>query len=278
MTIYADQMFFENFIINYVILYITANFSSAIYKWYRLSIGAAIGALYVILSYIFGFYDFQMIFFKVLLSLIIVFTSFKVAGIKEFFKILLFFYIVTFVIGGASYGFAYFLNLYTVSSNGLIYVSEFPLTAVVISIVGIFVIFKLCVVLIKRKIDINNFLYKIDIEILGKRIETIAFFDSGHNVVEPIGKSPVIILEKNMLKNIIPLNVNALSPPWNTRLRLIPVSTISSERELLKGFRADLVTIYAKKKKYIKDVIIAECEGELSKYGEYHALISKNLL
>ena len=58
LTIYADQMFLENFIMNFLILYMTAMFSRVEYKWYRVGIASAVGAVYVILSYIFYFYDF----------------------------------------------------------------------------------------------------------------------------------------------------------------------------------------------------------------------------
>ena len=52
MVIYVDELFLENFIMNYIILYITAYFSKIKSKWYRLSIASALGATYVILTYI----------------------------------------------------------------------------------------------------------------------------------------------------------------------------------------------------------------------------------
>lgn len=287
MTIYADQMFFENFIMNYIILYVTAKFCGIEFKWYKLSIGAVIGAVYVIFSYIFLFYNEPFILGKVLLSVAIVYSSFFPREIKQFAKLLICFYAITFFIGGISFGLAYFFNVVTINEGGILYVEEFPVIFVAIGSCFAFIFGKYIVTFIKTRKRVKEFLYKLKVKLLGKQFEIDVLYDSGHNVREPFTNYPVIIVEKDAIRNIVSSDVyesiklgnGEMPAEYKNKIRIVPISTISSDREILIGFKADECNICKTEgEESIKNAIIAICDKKLSKNGDYAGLIGKDTL
>jgi len=279
LTIYIDQMFFENFIMNFIILYIVSKFLKISSKWYRLSIGASIGAIYVILSYIIGFYNSTLVVSKIILSVVIVFSSFKIKSFSEFFKILIFFYSVTFFIGGISFGFAYFFNVSIIKEGGVLYVEEFPIIMVAFACMLTLIIGRWIVFLFKNRVSVEEFLYEIEIRLFDKNISTKILMDSGNNVKEPFTGYPVLILENEILKEIVPSEIILmikkdeflLEDRWKKKIRIIPVSTINLDSELKVGFKLDEARIYNKGK--IENLIVVGCDKKLSKDNEYHGLI-----
>lgn len=282
MTIYIDQMFFENFIMNYIILYITSKFSGVESKWYRFIGGAAVGAIYVISSYIVGFYNKPLIWSKIILSVVIVLVSFKMKNIKDFFKAILFFYSVTFFIGGVSFGLAYFLNVSMILDGGILYVDEFPIIMVALGTMLTIIIGKWIMILIKNKVKFEEILYEIEVTLYDKSIKLIALFDSGNNAKEPITGSPVLIIEKSALYKLVPKEILDkiedddfnIEDKWKKRVKLIPLSTVNSENKIMKGIKVDSLIVSIKEdEKYVNNIIVVGCNKKLSKEGKYQALI-----
>ncbi len=282
MTIYADQMFFENFVMNYVILYITSKFSGIKSKWYRSSISATIGAVYVILSYIFNFYNSQIIVTKFALATVMVLVAFKIRNIKDFFKAFAFFLGVTFLIGGASFGLAFLLNFTMISDGGVLYVEEFPIVMVVLGSALSIIIVKWTSVFLRKKLNVEELIYNIEIKILGKTLSTEVFLDSGHNVKDTFTGYPVVIIQNDKLEKIVPAyiikdmkeNNFEFEGKWKERLCIIPISTVNSENGVLIGFRADECIIHTKNGNiYLNKVVVAGCERQLDNDGKYFGLI-----
>lgn len=286
LTIYVDQMFFENLIMNYIILYATSKFLGKQETWYRLIIGAVIGALYVILSYIFLFYNRPFICIKVLLAVSMILTSFKIKNIKEFFKLFITFIGITFLIGGASFGLAFLANVSTVEEGGILYVEEFPIQMIALGTVVSITIGKWLFVILKNKVNLKKLLYNIEISFFDKKLSTIAFLDSGNNAREAFTGYPIIIVEKNILKEIIPYEIIdkieknnfEFDEKWRRRLRILPISTVNSKSDTLIGFKADEGIIHIEEgNKHIKNVIVAGCDRKLDCEGKYFALIGNIL-
>lgn len=288
LTIYADQMFLENFIMNFLILYMTAVFSRVEYKWYRVTMSAALGAIYVICSYIFYFYDFHQMWWKILLSIGLVVTAFRLRQVVDFFRALFCFYAITFFIGGVSFGLSFFLNIYTIQENGMIYVLDFPVSLVAGSTLLSVMLVRYLMMFIKNRASIEQFIYPIEIFILGYRTKINAFFDSGNNVTEPLSDYPVIFLEKTVFEKILPekvireIEVGSYlieDHTWKRRFRLIPISTVNNERAVFAGFKSDKVIIsLPETEKILENAILVYCERQLSKNGEYSALIGRKAL
>ena len=103
--------------------------------------------------------------------------------------------------------------------------------------------------------------------------------DSGNNVKEPFTGYPVLILENEILKEIVPSEIILmikkdefiLEDRWKKKIRIIPVSTINLDSELKVGFKLDEAIIHNKGK--IENLIVVGCDKKLSKDNEYHGLI-----
>jgi stage II sporulation protein GA (sporulation sigma-E factor processing peptidase) len=110
----------------------------------------------------------------------------------------------------------------------------------------------------------------INIFINNKSIKIKSLIDTGNNLKDPINGSPVIVVENNIIKGILPENIE-------NRIRIIPFKAIGLENGILKGYRVDKIEIL--EKKIVKtDVVIAICDFALSKSGEYYALMNPALL
>lgn len=287
MTIYADQMFVENFIMNFIILYMTARFLGIEWRWYKLSFGSSLGALYVILSYVFLFYNNPMILAKVILSFLMVYTSFTPKCFRLFFRMLIYFYIITLFIGGVSFGLSYFFNVVTIYDGGVFYVEEFPVLLVALGTVASFVLGKYVVTFVRNRRSSQEFIYKVRIKIMDKILELDAFYDSGHSVHEPFTNYPVVIVERSILEEIIPsvvfekLAVNEFDfdECWKSRVRVIPISTISSEKEVLAGFKTDeFFVCLGGQEIEVRNVVVAICDKKLSKDGAFRALLGRDIM
>lgn len=287
MTIYADQMFLENFIMNFIILYMTARFCGIDARWYKLSLGSSIGAIYVILSYVFLFYSDPMILAKIVLSFLMVYVSFIPKDIKMFFRVLMHFYIITFFIGGISFGIAYFFNVVTIYDSGILYVEEFPIILVAVGTLIAFISGKYVIAFIKYSRQMKGLIYKIKIKIMTNSIELNGFYDSGHNVHEPFTNYPVVIVEKNAIKNIVPEEVIKniendnfdFKDEWKSKLRVIPIATVTNGKTMLPGFKTDEFYVYIDgKEKIVKNVVVSICDKKLSKDGSFEALLSSDIL
>jgi len=288
LTIYADQMFLENFIMNFIILYMTAVFSRVEYKWYRVTLSAVVGALYVIASFIFYFYDFHQILLKLLLSIALVLIAFPMKKVADFVRTLFCFYAITFFIGGVSFGLSFMLNIYTIQDNGVIYVSDFPVVIVAGAVLVSVMLIRYLMMFLKNKASIERFIYPIEIFIGDRQIKINAFFDSGNNVTEPLSDYPVIFLEKTIFSDFLPLKVIeeierktylVENNEWKKRFRLIPISTVNNEKAILAGIKSDKVIVHTpNEEKELNNAILVYCERQLSKNGEYFALIGRKTL
>jgi len=289
-VIYVDEMFLENFIMNYLIIYMTSYFAKTKTRWYRIAFGAGIGAIYVILSYILNITVYQSIMCKFILSIFIILISFNVKSIKEFSKEIIAFYLITFVIGGASFGLSYLLNIQGNVYNGVLYIEEFPLQVIVISVFIVFVLLKIISIFLKNRIRFDSIIFPLEICINDKKIIIDAFLDTGNNVKEPFTNKNVVFTELEAIKTLVPYNVYEVLKNcdeiskisdnyWKTRFRLIPFSTVGYDRQVFLGFRPDKIIIYNDERSVErKDTIVAVCNKRLSKSGDYSALIGNDLM
>ena len=89
---------------------------------------------------------------------------------------------------------------------------------------------------------------EIEISFLDKNKKITAFIDSGNLAVDPMDMSPVLLLKKEVAKDILPENIinlcdiDMLERGIKKRIRLIPISR-GGETHVLVGVKADSVRI-----------------------------------
>lgn len=288
MVIYVDELFLENFIMNYIILYITAYFSKIKPKWYRLSFASALGATYVILTYIVNISIYNNLIFKAILSVLIVIVGFNFKKTVEFLKIICIFYLTTFAIGGAGFCIGYFSDAITITDSGVIYVKEISLKLVIISMFLTFIMARIVVMILKNKINLSSEYFDIDVFLGNKDVRLNAFLDTGNTVHEPFSKKSVIFVEGERIRKIFPQNIyNILingegvekikEEFWKSRIVLIPVSTINESYQIKCGIRTDKIIIHNNENSIQKYKMAVVLCSNISKDGSYSAIIGKNI-
>lgn len=130
------------------------------------------------------------------------------------------------------------------------------------------------------------------VEINGQKQALRALIDSGNELVEPVSGKRVVIVEKDVMKNLVPAeimqSIEQMTPiggdpdsaeGWNKRLVLIPFKSVGRDSGVLVGLRPDSVYLKHKGKQVrLPGVIIGLETGSLSQRGEYQALIHPALL
>ena len=113
---------------------------------------------------------------------------------------------------------------------------------------------------------------------------------------DPITQMPVIVVEKEILKNILPDAIlNNLTKmiggdlpkefyegenlEYITKFRVIPFSSIGKTNGMLLGFKANKVIIHQEEHaKTIENVIVGIYDNKLSKKDQYFALIGLDII
>lgn len=295
MTIYIDVIILENLIMNYIILYATSIISKIKANPIRMILSSLIGAIYAIISFISQMQIYSNLFFKIILSIIMIYLSFNPKNTKQLLKQLLMFYLISFVFGGAVLSLLYFIKPQELLIKNGLFLGTYPLKTVFLGGIVGFIIIKISVKIIKNKLSKTDIFYDLKIILEGKEIKTKAMLDTGNLLKEPITNTPVIIVEHTLLYDILPKQIlnnlsNILSGNFSNvpkeieeqymcKLKIIPFASLGKENGMLIGIKADKVIIQNDEtNKQIDKVIIGIYDKSLTKRGEYRALMGIDMI
>jgi stage II sporulation protein GA (sporulation sigma-E factor processing peptidase) len=224
------------------------------------------------------FYSFSA---KIIISFLIIAISFKIQRIADFIRLLSIFYMITFIIGGTAFALIYIVNF---SFNQII------IGAIIISVLLIYINWGY---ITKRNTN-SVLIHVLKINVLNMSREIKAIIDTGNSLCDPLSNRPVIVVEYDAIKELLPEGIKKLckngqfndlfkipdvihEDGWINRLRIIPFMSLGMDKGLLLGFKPDFVNV-DNNKKDIKDVIVGICFNKLNKSGEYEALIGPEIL
>ena len=166
MTVYIDILFLENFILNFIILYATGLISKHKIKFIKIALGSIVGAVYVIITYLIENKVYLNILFKLILSIVIVYIAFTPKNIKEMLKMIVLFYLTSFVFGGAALGVIYMINSGKISIQNGIIIGSYTLRTIFIGAIIAFLVTILAFKFVKTKISKKDLLCNITIKFL----------------------------------------------------------------------------------------------------------------
>lgn len=295
-TVYIDVLFVVNLIINYILIYACGTLSRLRRKRWRMASGALIGACYAVLIF---FPDFSMLYTtvsKMLISMVIVASSFPFYSLRSYIKALLIFYMVSFGFGGCVLAVFYFTDigsrLGAVYSNGIFYFN-LPWTVLLLSGIMFYVFAKICSLLSGKLIHTASLRKSLRISLDGKVAEIPALLDTGNALVDPITLSPVIIAEYKFVKPLFSDDVRSGLDRIGTdnltwvmsevsskglKVRLIPFSSLGKENGMLLGFVPDKAEIRDDcGVRVLEKCVIGIYDKSLSKDRSYGALFNPYL-
>ncbi len=284
MTVYLDIVFFENLFMNFCILYCASIFSNKKNSLYRIFIGATLGALYYIAILLPQTYFLSYSICKIILSILIVLISFKFTDIYSFVHDLLKFILISFVFGGVMYGLYYFVfNKLTIP--------YYPIKLIFFGAITMVILLKISIYKIRCNLEYRKITYSVEIS-LNKKVKIIkGFLDTGNSLKDPITSKPILLVNYNTIKEILPSeicrvcesnlnNLGNLSKETERRVRILPYISVGNQNGLMLGYKMDKVTIYLTKEENIvlNNALIGINTTNLNNENSFDALLSIELL
>lgn len=286
-VVYVDVLFAVNLVINYFVLLGVCKIMHHPGKRIRLLLGSALGALYAVLMFFPELSFLYSAVLKLILSITIVFASFKFSGIQAYFKLFLCFYIVSVAFGGMMFALWYFvappgLNL----RNGVVYLNISPIVLILAS-VFCYIIISVFSRIFHRSAATKS-CYRIVIRISGEETEAEGLLDTGNELVDTLSGLPVVIIEYRQVEKIIPNRLRdtfksgvtedytGIEGVWKSRFHMVPYGSVAGNGGLLPAFRPDEL-IVSGNGIHTDRVLVAVTNKRLSNDGRYTALLNPHL-
>ena len=296
MTVYLDIVLLENVLMNYIIIFATGiALKGDCMKW-RILFGSIIGAVYTVVMYLDIIPIYSSFIMKIVLSIVIVYVSFKPRSAKKLIKDLVIFYLVSFVFGGCVFALMYFLKPQMAQIRNGVYVGAYPIKVALVGGLVAFIVVQVSFQLVKTKLSKKDMIYEVQIFINEKSVVEKALLDTGNLLRDPITGFPVIIVEHKSLNCVLPEKVlNNIGKILGgdieelgkdeefsktiSRFRMIPFSSLGKQNGLLLGIKADCVNVISDEKiDKVNNAIIGIYDKSFTKNGAYTAIFGLDML
>lgn len=199
MKVYVDVVLLLNFLFDLILLISVNYILRRNTCMYRIILGSIIGELSFLILFI-EVNNITFLLIKILISLLMIYVTFGYKDSKCYFKNVLYFYLVSMLLGGAM---QFLDNQFSYSNNGLIFSNNgLGVSYVIVLIIGLFIYMKY----IKSfKSFSNNYGYYYRCRIFiddDNSIDVTAFLDTGNKLYIPYLGKVIILVDKEKMKNI----------------------------------------------------------------------------
>ena len=292
MTIYVDIVLLENLCMNYIILFSTAYVLKLKRKHIRIIISSLIGAIYAILAYAEIIPIYTNVIVKIILSATMIFVAFNPKYFKAMLKELIVFYLISFALGGCAFALLYIVKPQEIFMKNGVYIGTYPLKIAILGGILGFAITYISFKIVKSRVSKNEIIYKVLIKLEEKNLQLNVLLDTGLMAKDPISGAPIILIEKEKMKEILPEELlqnvqemwggelkNDLSLEYKKRLRIIPFNSVGKQNGMMLGIKVDEVKIITDVDEVINNnVIVCVYDKKFSKSNKYFGLIGLDIL
>lgn len=297
-TVYLDQVFLGNMVMNYAILWASSKFSRTPARQGRLVAGAALGAVYALALFVPESAFLLSVWFKIAASVLIIAVAFAPIPCKKFLACLGCFYLASFALGGLTLGMIFFIHSGQITSfNGIgRIVAEHFWPGTFLALFAFWVAGKGFATLLRK--GLFEHLFKMALLIIsgGEQVRVEALLDTGNQLKDPLTGYPVVVVEYTAIKTLLPAEVQACfereggpdvwvvlgslgENRYASRFSAIPFQSLGRVNGVLVGFRPDQVVIERQGQQVpVGKVMVAIYHKKLDPEGSYRALLSPDLL
>ncbi|MFC0188980.1 sigma-E processing peptidase SpoIIGA [Fictibacillus aquaticus] len=251
MTLYVDVIWFLNFCIDFILLWLTGWLLKRTFSWKRISLASGIASGYV---FIILWPDLSFLYhpvLKLLFSVCILIMAFGFRRPSFIVKNVCMFYFVSFISGGGIFAAHYFMQSSSDIVQGVLVTSSGGMGD---PISWLFVILGFpALIYFSRKRADDVKVQKVNYEQMtetfiwfnGTPIRTKALIDSGNKLRDPVSRLPVVILDMNVHGSHFPESIQNLAEDytrfgdseicaqWESKLRLVPFRSVGHQQFLL---------------------------------------------
>ncbi len=285
-VIYGDVLLIINFCMDFLALYITAKIMHIKLLSRKITLSAALGALYSLFVLLFNITGLFGGVLGISVSFLLTCVAFGKQNGKVLVKNTAVFFGVSFTMGGGITALCNLLNIWKNSRN-IVVNGTFDVLYGDVPFGILIVLGAICGFIsliygktVKQKASKKE--YDLHITLNGREAVIRSFSDSGNLLKEPISGKPVVIATFNSLRKIIPPELFDVfknrdtspiySSKYSTKLRLIPTSTVN-QKGLLFGIIPDGVVINEKN----VDVYVAITPDSES-FGGFDAIVPNEII
>lgn len=293
MYIYADVVLVVNFIMNSIILAVTAYAAGISFRWYRLFLAALAGGMYVLLGI---FPELKILYGtagKLIVSVALILAAFGRRPVKITIMLVGVFFIVSFALGGATLGWLYFIQSespYWSGSNIQISWKTLAVGSAVAVTLLVFLARRMLSSMFRRKT-----FYRAKIEYDGRCEELVGMMDTGNGLYSLLGRKPVVLLAWQSALNLVGSQVASYltanssevwlarldeckDSVWLARVEIIPCQSVGGKSMLL-GFRPDSITVMTEEGvACTSEVLIGLYDGVFGNGSDCQALLHPALI
>ncbi len=293
---YLDVIWLDNLFMNFLLLWTVFRLSKNRTSRWRLCLSACIGAVYAVLLILPGYGVLAAPAIKLLLSICMLLAAYRFVNIFGFLKLLAFFYLMTFVFGGAAFGLYFFFSESIGYDRGIFYIRNYPAKLLFFSAVLVMVLYQAIWPIIRERISQKRLLYQLSIEFDGQSKCIDALLDTGNGLVCPMSHSPVLIVEFDAVRTLLPEDICGIfsntptidfeqvtrimaASSWIDRFRMLPFQSLGETSGMMIGYKPDRVQILLDEGwKELEDIIVGIYNQRLTGDNEYHALVHPLML
>lgn len=292
MTVYLDIIFLENLFMNYIILLATGISLKIKIRHGLLIISSILGSIYSVFVYIQNNHNSLNIGLKILLSIFLVFIAYVPKTVKQLTKELIIFYLISFAFGGCAISLMYVVKPENIIQRNGVLIGSYPIKIVLLGGIIGFVIVGIAFKIVKNRVFAKDMICNVKIKVNKSEINVKALIDSGNMLKDPISGMPVIVIEKDKLKSVIPdVILDNLTKILNgeiekddmteyiSKFRVIPFSSLGKQNGMLLGIKVEKICLeFEEEVKIINNSVMAIYDKKLSRNENYSALVGLDLI
>ena len=262
-TVYVEYVFFDNAIMNYIILLLVGKILKCNSKRWRRILSACAGAVYATASLVCPFLN--ILVFKMLLLPAITYCAFGFISLKRFIQNVAGVFGITLAMGGAMMGLFYFTGL-----GG--YLQGVPLLAFPLRIAvsgGLLMVFLInCI----KKWNAGRGSFETEFCVAFQSEEHMAaLVDTANTLKDPISGLPVVLIHETVARRLLDDEIvdailkKEVPAGWEERIRIIPFHAMESSGMLL-ALKPGYASVYFEGWKKV-DVFVGIHNGGLKNLG-----------
>lgn len=194
MEIVVEYALLDNFLIDMIILFVSCKLKHEKVSVARLCISSLFGAICALFMPLMTCANFLIVGIKLLIGVVMVLIAHKCSTFKKFVVDYFIFLSTTAVFGGVGIGVLYLLFGSVTLTSGFAINSPVFMSAIYIAIFAWVCGVVASIKFFYRKKNRNQFTYEVELECKSKKVESMAYLDSGNTLVDPVTNKPVVII------------------------------------------------------------------------------------
>ena len=191
MKIYLDLVFIINFFFDFLLLYGTSKILKRLISLKRLLLGSIVGAFSIVFL-LFPLNSLELLILKVFLSTVIILITF---GRKNFFQNMLYFYLLSIILGGTLYLFDITISY---KNTGILFITNgYSLNFILVITTTPIIIYLYVKEHLNYKTKIAH-KFQVEIKLNSISYQLEAILDTGNNLTDPYKKRSIILIDKKV--------------------------------------------------------------------------------